>query len=67
MCSRGVINITSMIFQIVLLGFLALATAAKIEPSPPTLELPWGIWQATIYENDPLVKRTSSYLLYKER
>ncbi|KAI0376037.1 carboxylesterase family protein [Hypomontagnella monticulosa] len=41
-----------MIGQIVLLGFLALATVAKTDSALPKLELPWGTWQASVYEND---------------
>ncbi|KAI8963658.1 alpha/beta-hydrolase [Daldinia sp. FL1419] len=40
-----------MISQIVLLGFFALA-AARVESTLPTLELPWGTWQASVYEQD---------------
>ncbi|KAI1463154.1 alpha/beta-hydrolase [Daldinia caldariorum] len=41
-----------MIRQIFLLGFLALANAAKVMQDLPTLKLPWGTWQATVYEED---------------
>ncbi|KAI1473461.1 alpha/beta-hydrolase [Daldinia eschscholtzii] len=41
-----------MIIQIVLLGFIALVTAARFEPDLPTIKLPWGVWQAKVYEED---------------
>ncbi|KAI1806534.1 alpha/beta-hydrolase [Daldinia bambusicola] len=41
-----------MISQIILLGFLALANAVKTKQDLPTLKLPWGTWQATVYEED---------------